>query len=167
MIIASKPICNSNAGITILNLKQEQETYPRFYLYNRIVKAKLFIDKNFGEKIDLDQIADEAYFSKFHFVRLFKSIYGKAPHQYLIQVRIDNARKLLQANVSVTDTCYIIGFESISSFSALFKKCEGKTPSDYQQEYFLRQQRMKVKPLAFIPNCFAEQKGWAENSNFQ
>jgi len=64
------------------------EPYPRMYLYRRLVQAKLFIDTHFAEPIDLNAIADEAYFSKFHFIKQFKSIYKRTPHQYLIHVRI-------------------------------------------------------------------------------
>ena len=71
------------------------EQYPRQYLYLRTVRAKLFIDANFASDIDLDKIADEACFSKFHFVRLFKSIYGRTPHQYLTDVRIEQAKEYL------------------------------------------------------------------------
>ncbi len=53
------------------------ENYPKIYLYKRVVQAKLFIDNRFGDDIDLNNIADEAYLSKFHFIRLFKIIYGK------------------------------------------------------------------------------------------
>lgn len=148
-------------------MKQTDNTYPKFYLYNRIVKAKLFIDKNYQNNIDLENIADEAYFSKFHFIRLFKSIYGKTPHQYLTQVRIENAKHLLRLNNSVSDTCLLVGFDSITSFATLFKKSEGKTPSEYQKQNRLRQEKIMAMPLAFIPNCFAEQNGWTKNSNFQ
>ena len=74
------------------------EQYPKIYLYKRIVQAKLFIDNNYAEDIDLDNIADEAYFSKFHFIRLFKNIYGSTPHHYLRQVRIEHAKQLLAKN---------------------------------------------------------------------
>src|SRR5919112_983376 len=89
--------------------------YPRIYLYKRIVQAKLFIDGHYSDRIDLSNIADEAYFSKFHFIRLFKTIYGSTPHQYLIKVRIENAKELLQKDMSVTDTCFDVGFDSVSS----------------------------------------------------
>jgi AraC-like DNA-binding protein len=143
-------------------LNLPDNTYPKFYLYNRIVKAKLFIDKNYQDKIDLDNIADEAYFSKFHFVRLFKSIYGKPPHQYLTQVRIENAKHFLRMNCSVSDTCFQVGFDSITSFTGLFKKSEGCTPSEYQRQYFRRQKNIQEVPLQFIPNCFAEKNGWTK-----
>ena len=136
--------------------------YPKIYLYKRIVQAKLFIDTHFSENIDLDNISDEAYFSKFHFIRLFKNIYGKTPHQYLIRVRIENAKELLQKETSVSDTCFAVGFDSISSFSGLFKKYTKLSPLAYQQYYKKRREQIKKAPLQFIPNCFAEQKGWTE-----
>ncbi|HTJ50751.1 MAG TPA: AraC family transcriptional regulator [Cyclobacteriaceae bacterium] len=144
-----------------------EETYPKFYLYKRIVQAKLYMDSNFAERADLNNIADEAYFSKFHFIRLFKKIYGKTPHQYLILVRIEKAKELLQNGISITEVCSSIGFESVSSFAGLFKRYVKVTPSTYQLEYQLRQEQIKNTPLKFIPNCFAEQKGWTKNSNFE
>jgi len=143
------------------------EQYPKIYLYKRIVQAKLFIDSNYANKIDLRNISNEACFSKFHFIRLFKSVYGKTPHQYLIQVRIENAKHFLRLDYSVSDACFQVGFESLTSFTGLFKKCEGNTPSDYQRQHKIREEKIKSKPLQFIPNCFAEQKGWTKNSNFQ
>src|SRR5579862_3113040 len=73
-----------------------KQIYPKYYLYNRLVNAKLFIDKNYNTNINLHNIAREGYFSKFHFIRLFKLIFGHTPHQYLIHVRIENARELLR-----------------------------------------------------------------------
>jgi len=148
-------------------LAQSDSTYPKFYLYNRLVKAKLFIDSNYHHHIDLNNIADEAYFSKFHFIRLFKSIYGRTPHQYLISVRIEKAKQYLRNDFTVTDTCFTVGFGSLTSFTGLFKKHVGQTPSAYQQWHRLRQEKIKTQPLGFIPHCFAAQKGWTENSNFQ
>ncbi len=135
------------------------ETYPKIYLYKRIVQAKLFIDTHFCNNIDLDNIADEACFSKFHFIRLFKTIYRNTPHQYLTRVRIENAKTFLKKGISVTETCYNVGFDSVSSFTGLFKQYTKLSPSAYQQQYNKRQQEIKRAPLQFIPNCFAEQKG--------
>ena len=134
--------------------------FPKIYLYRRIVQAKLFIDANFATHIDLDNIADEASFSKFHFIRLFKEIYGKTPHQYLIAVRVDKATRLLAEGKSVSETCGEVGFESISSFSGLFKRMVGISPSVYLQQQTERNEKISETPLSFIPNCFAEAKGW-------
>ena len=144
-----------------------KENYPKIYLYKRIVQAKLFIDANFSEDIDLNNIADEACFSKFHFIRLFKTIYGKTPHQYLTMVRIENAKLFLQEGISVSETCFRVGFDSLSSFAGLFKQYTKLSPSVYQQQFDIRRQQIKKAPLQFIPNCFAEQKGWTQKSNFK
>ncbi len=149
------------------NKKPLKENYPKIYLYKRIVQAKLFIDTHFNDNIDLTNIADEAYFSKFHFIRLFKTIYGKTPHQYLTEVRIENAKVFLQKGISVTQTCFSVGFDSVSSFTALFRQYTKLSPSAYQQQFKKRQEQIKKVPLQFIPNCFAEQKGWTQKSNFQ
>jgi len=136
------------------------EQYPKVYLYRRIVQAKLFIDRNYDKSIDVDNISDEAYFSKFHFIRLFKKIYGKTPHQYLTVVRIDKALELLTNNIPVSEVCYAVGFESLSSFSGLFKRSIGITPSAYLEKQQKIKEQIVQSPLAFIPGCFAEKHGW-------
>ena len=137
---------------------EKKEQYPRIYLYRRIVQAKMFIDSHYHQIINLNNIADEAFFSKFHFIRLFKATYGKTPHQYLISVRIENARLLLKKGNSVTEVCYAVGFDSASSFSTLFKKITTYSPSIYQQIELKRKREMVQTPLKFIPNCFLEPK---------
>jgi AraC-like DNA-binding protein len=141
---------------------KRMEQYERIYLYKRIVRAKLFIDSHFKDKIDLDNIADQAHFSKFHFIRLFKSIYGKTPKNYLIKVRIDHAQLLLAKSLSVLETCLIVGFDSPTSFTGTFKRIVGKTPSAYQQEQEAKSQAIRTNPLLFVPNCFAENHGWGK-----
>jgi AraC-like DNA-binding protein len=122
----------------------------------------MYIDRNFAADIDLDNIASEAYFSKFHFIRQFKIIYGQTPHQYLIAVRIRKAKEFLQTDISIIETCYLVGFDSASSFTGLFKKYTNLTPSAYQRQQLQRKEEIRISPLKFIPNCFAEQKGWKE-----
>jgi AraC-like DNA-binding protein len=143
-------------------LTQTTEPYPKVYLYRRIVQAKLFIDSNYADPIDLENISDEAFFSKFHFIRQFKTIYGKTPHQYLTTVRIEKSMQLLRADTPVSEVCYAVGFESVGSFSALFKRIVGLAPS----AYLIQQQQIKAQilkaPLEFVPGCFAEKNGWTK-----
>jgi len=139
-----------------------QEQYPKVYLYRRIVQAKLFIDKHYADNIDLNNISDEAYFSKFHFTRLFKKIYGRTPHQYLIFVRIEKARHFLRAGTPVSEVCTAVGFESLSSFSGLFKRLTGTNPSSYLAKQRQLNIQMKTSPLRFVPSCYAYQHGWKE-----
>ena len=141
-------------------------SYPKMYLYRRIVQAKLFIDQHYGEPLDLSAIADEAYFSKYHFIRLFKSAYGRTPHHYLIKVRIDHAQRLLSKDIPVGEVSVMVGFESSSSFAALFKKQTGMSPSVWQRRQRVKRMMIHSNPLVAVPNCFAEARGW-KNSNFQ
>lgn len=134
----------------------ETEEYSKVYLYRRIVQAKLFMDNNYADKIDVTNISHEAYFSKFHFIRLFKQIYGKTPHQYLIAVRIEKAIELFYKNTSVSEVCFSVGFESISSFSGLFKRLTGVSPAAFLAQEQYKKQQIAAEPLNYIPGCFAE-----------
>ena len=133
------------------------ESLPKADLYRRIVQAKLFMDNNYAERIDASEIADEACYSKFHFIRTFKSIYGKTPHQYLTAVRVEKAKAMLEQDVSVTEACFAVGFDSLGSFVGLFKRRVGLTPSEYQRKQLERKAEISREPLKFIPGCFAAQ----------
>jgi len=133
------------------------ESLPKADLYRRIVQAKLFIDNNYAERIDVSEIADEACYSKFHFIRTFKSIYGNTPHQYLTTVRVEKAKAMLEEDVSVTEACLAVGFDSLGSFVGLFKRRVGLTPSEYQRKQLERKAEIGREPLKFIPGCFAAQ----------
>ena len=136
------------------------EQYEKIYLYQRIVRAKLFMDHHYADPIDLTNIADQAYFSKFHFIRLFTSIYGKTPNHYLIKIRMDNAKILLAKGYSVLETSLMVGFDSPTSFTAMFKKMTGQPPSTFQKEQEIKRKAIQANPLLFVPNCFAETHGW-------
>jgi AraC-like DNA-binding protein len=147
-------------GRRALILQTAMDQYPRQYLYLRAVRAKLFIDANFDSDIDLSRIADEACFSKFHFVRLFRSIYGRTPHQYLTHVRIEKAKEYLAGGQTVAFACFKVGFDSISSFTGLFKRRTGLTPRQFQLRRETFHESVAAEPLHHIPSCFAEKAGW-------
>src|SRR6476620_10382031 len=111
-------------------------------LYERIVAAKVFIDENFHDAIHLDEISQKAFLSRFHFHRLFSQVYRKTPHQYLTQRRMEKAKDLLGENKAVTDVCNEVGFESLGSFSVLFKKEIGFAPQYYRNIAWLKKQQM-------------------------
>jgi AraC-like DNA-binding protein len=125
-------------------------------IYQRIATAKIYIDDNYHESIDLKEISQQAFLSRFHFHRLFTRIYRRTPHQYLTQKRLDKARDLLSENKPVTEVCNEVGFESIGSFSVLFKKEIGFAPQYYRNMAWLKKQKQKEQPKAFIPHCFIE-----------
>ena len=125
-------------------------------LYERIVAAKVFIDENYHEPINLDEISQKAFLSRYHFHRLFSQVYKKTPHQYLTLKRIEKAKDLLAENKQVNDVCNEVGFESLGSFSTLFKKEIGFAPTYYRNMAWLKKQQAKEQPKRFIPHCFIE-----------
>ena len=126
-------------------------------IYQRIALAKVFIDENYQEQIDLDEVSQKAFFSRFYFHRLFKQIYRRTPHQYITQKRLDKAKDLLKENMAVTAVCNEVGFESIGSFSVLFKKEIGFAPQYYRNMAWLKKQKEKEQPKTSIPHCFIQQ----------
>ena len=135
--------------------------YPKEYLCGQVVQARKFIDDNFSNRINLSDIAGEAHFSKFHFLRLFKLMYGQTPHQYLTGVRIKKAKQLLQTGLPVSEVCFLTGFESTSSFKALFKRYTAFTPASYQKQ-LKHKKEISQTPYRLLPFFFAFKK-----SNFQ
>lgn len=105
-------------------------------LYKRACKAKEFIDDNFMNKIPLSVISKEACLSQFHFLRIFKSIFKITPHQYIINKRMERASYFLRLTEKpVTEICFETGFESLSSFSWLFKNKFGLSPDIFRENY--------------------------------
>jgi AraC-like DNA-binding protein len=125
-------------------------------IYQRIVAAKIYMDDNYQEPIDLELISQQAFLSRFHFHRLFRQVYKKTPHQYLTGKRMDRAKTLLAENKPVNDVCNEVGFESIGSFSVLFKKEIGFAPTYYRNMAWLKKQETLKQPKKFIPHCFIE-----------
>ena len=129
-------------------------------LYERIIAAKLFMDENFHEPIHLEQISQQAYFSRFHFHRLFTGIYGRTPHAYLTLKRLQKAKLLLeQEGISIQEVCNSVGFESLASFSQLFSKHQGIAPQYYRNLAYIKNKLAKEQPARFIPNCIIQQLG--------
>jgi AraC-like DNA-binding protein len=96
-------------------------------------RAHDLIDRDYAEALDLDDLAREAGYSKFHFARTFAAAYGETPRAYLTRRRVERAKNLLRtANLSVTEVCYVVGFGSLGSFSALFRRLVGQSPSAYR-----------------------------------
>ena len=110
-----------------------REVYSNIYLTKQVIQAKYFIDNNFSNNITLKEICKAGYISKYHLIRSFKRLYGKTPNQYLISVRISKAKELLRKDNSILEVCFAIGFDSPTTFAALFKKIVGLSPRSYKK----------------------------------
>jgi AraC-like DNA-binding protein len=125
-------------------------------LHERLSRARKFIDDSYHLPLNLSEISKQACLSRFHFLRLFRETYDTTPHQYLIQKRIEKAKEMLRLrSLSVTDVCFEVGFESLGSFSSLFRKWVGDAPSNYRQR-----ERQSLKK---IPGCYLMMFGMCQN----
>jgi AraC-like DNA-binding protein len=97
----------------------------------RVERAKDMIEARHTEPLSLSTIARDAGMSVFHFARIFSELEGRAPHRFLIDVRLAHAEARLLAGASVTDTCFAVGFGSLSHFITTFRRRYGVTPSDF------------------------------------
>ncbi|CAA9574365.1 MAG: Transcriptional regulator, AraC family [uncultured Truepera sp.] len=104
----------------------------RVELYRRLWRARDFIEASYTGRVTLKEIAAAAELSPHHLLRLFKRFFGETPHQLVTKRRLERARYLLRTGRSVTDTCFDVGFESLGSFSGLFKAQVGVAPVHYR-----------------------------------
>jgi AraC-like DNA-binding protein len=112
-------------------------------------RARDLTDRDFGQPLTLDAIARAANYSKFHFSRAFTAAYGETPMAYLTRRRVERAKDLLRAaNLTVTEICLLVGFQSLGSFSSRFRKLVGLSPSAY------RRQMTRSGGPPPIPGCF-------------
>jgi AraC-like DNA-binding protein len=103
------------------------------FLLPALRRGRDLIDREYGSPLDLEAIAREAGYSRFHFARAFATAYGETPRAYLTRRRIERAKELLRtANLSVTEICLLVGFSSPGSFSGRFRALVGQSPSDYR-----------------------------------
>ena len=100
----------------------------------RAVETALWIDANSHRAIGLDDAAEQAGISPFHFLRLFSDVLGVTPHQYLVRSRLRHAARLLADDDSpVTDIAYDVGFGDLSNFVRTFHRAAGVSPMKFRQ----------------------------------
>lgn len=92
---------------------------------------------HFDEPISLEEVAEKANMSKNAFCRYFKKRTNKTFFQFLIEIRIENACKLLYKNkeLPISSISYLCGFQNIANFNRKFKEIKGMTPSIYRRQF--------------------------------
>jgi transcriptional regulator GlxA family with amidase domain len=117
----------SSIGFRPDNVDVESERINAIYEYSI---------KNFRRKIQLEEIAEVANISPNSFCRYFKSRTRKTYSQFLIELRVGHACKLLiENNQCLKRLCYESGFNNFTSFHKYFKTITGKSPLNYQKEF--------------------------------
>src|ERR1700721_822304 len=100
----------------------------------RAVETALWIDAHSHREIDLEQTAAQAGISPFHFLRLFTSVLGVTPHQYLVRSRLRHAARLLaDGDAAITDIALDVGFADLSNFVRTFHRAAGVSPGGFRE----------------------------------
>ena len=98
-----------------------------------VIKVIRHMKQHLQDPLDLDGIASIAATSKFHFVRIFDEITGTTPHHFLACLRIQRSKELLlKSNLSITDICMEVGYNSLGSFSKTFSFLVGLSPVEFR-----------------------------------
>jgi AraC-like DNA-binding protein len=125
-------------------------------VFERLCRARRALAELSEGAPSVAEVARDARISPFHFIRQFDAVFGQTPHQLRIQSRLDRAKRLLAAGeLSVTDVCMEVGFSSLGSFSDLFARRVGASPSAYR-----RRARSMVAvpgrlPRELFPGCLS------------
>lgn len=101
---------------------------------NTIEEIVTYITEHFTEDLSVEDLADRAMLSHYHFIRIFKKETGFTPHEYIINLRLNTAKYLLKTTeLSIKDICFHTGFSCESVFCAAFKKNVHATPTEYRR----------------------------------
>lgn len=129
-------------------------------LFSRLDAARTLMETRFETSLQLPELAAAACFSKYHFLREFNRVFHRTPRQYLTEVRIKHARHLLKhSDVSVTEVCFLLGFESLGSFSSLFRRYVGESPAEYRRRHRRIFALGAIQPAVLVPSCFLSMFG--------
>jgi len=118
--------CDTNRAV---NAVPAEKAATRQEIYKRLVMARAFMEANLDVQLTIEQIAREALLNRFYFLTIFKAVFGVTPQQYLRRMKMDRAFQLLRKGYSVTEACQSVGYQSLGSFTNLFQKTFGCSPS--------------------------------------
>ena len=120
----------------------------------RMLRARDAMDRSYAEPLDVPALARIAHVSEAHFIRTFKTTFGETPNRYLQRRRVERAMFLLRSSEqSVTDVCMAVGFSSLGSFSDLFRRRVGVSPSAYRRRARTLVQVPGALERALYPGC--------------
>ena len=99
----------------------------------RLIKVKEFIDNNYYENLDIDHLAYMSYTSKYHFLRMFKKMFGYSPYNYIIEQKLIESKELLK-NYNTVEVARKLNFSDRSAFSNRFKRRFKENPMEYKMK---------------------------------
>jgi AraC-like DNA-binding protein len=136
-------------------------------LLSRLCRARDLLRDWEDEPLSVSAVARASGLTRFHFIRLFKAIFGETPHQYRSRAQVEKAKHLLiLTDLSITDVCMAVGYSSLGSFSALFSRRVRMSPTEFQRRYRSASVPERHLPASLIPGCLSLIAGISEKEHF-
>jgi len=99
----------------------------------KLRRVTRYIQDNLHRKLRLGELSAHVHMSPYHFARLFKRSTGTPPHRFVLRRRIDRATTLLTTGeLSIGEVARLVGFQTTSHFTTVFRRITGATPSAYR-----------------------------------
>ncbi|MGN1140346.1 MAG: helix-turn-helix domain-containing protein, partial [Oliverpabstia sp.] len=120
----------------LINLKKSEEFVIKYGNHrNELENSIAFMQKNFSEKISVEQLAQICHVSKCYYIKIFKAYTGQTPYEYLQNVRLQHSKLSLMENIkSVEEIAQESGFSESKNFIASFKVKVGMTPMQFRKQ---------------------------------
>ena len=115
--------------------KSKSITWSDIVTPPQVLQSINYISEHYSESISVESIAYECGCSVAYLSRLFKRYFGVSLYNYVLEYRINKAKALLSLDCSVTEVCYLTGFNDCSNFINKFKKMTGITPLQYKKNF--------------------------------
>lgn len=118
-------------------LLNDQDTSISLYLKDKVRMGTIYgyIHSNYHEHVDVNEVAARVGLSTSAFCRYFKRQTKMTFTDFVNQYRINQAKTMLLKDVTVTEACYDVGFQSLSYFNTLFNKLEGLGPMEFKKRF--------------------------------
>jgi AraC-like DNA-binding protein len=114
--------------------RRERTSFESPAQRHRVLDVARYLDRAFAEPITLEQMAERARLSRFHFIRAFRSVIGENPRQYLIAARLRaTANRLLDTREPIATVAFKAGFKDLSHFNAIFRSAFGVAPRAWRK----------------------------------
>lgn len=105
-------------------------------VFMRLQRVRNHMALSCQQELDVPELARMASYSQWHFIRAFHAVYGETPHAYLVEQRLDRARRLLRSSpLAISEIALAIGFENRCAFSRLFRQRFGVSAAQLRREY--------------------------------
>ena len=99
-----------------------------------VKKVKDFIKSSYMQDVRVERIAESMSLSRRYLSRIFKEETGRSIQEYLIRIRMDEARRLLECGHTVSESAILSGYSDLANFSKMYKRIYGKSPKAYKQK---------------------------------